>query len=49
MDMVHEDIKKDRADAKADEDSSQSEFDDFKKDSNKKMKSLKDHPASYVA
>jgi len=41
MDMVHEDIKKDRADAKADEDSSQSEFDDFKKDSNKKMKSLK--------
>jgi len=42
MDMVHEDIKKDRADAKADEDSSQNEFDDFKKDSNKKMKSLKD-------
>jgi chromosome segregation ATPase len=41
MEMVHEDIKKDRADAKADEDASQSEYDDFKKDSEDKMKSLK--------
>jgi len=41
MEMVRDDIKKDRKDAKADEDSSQSEFDDFKKDSEDKMKSLK--------
>merc|ERR1719482_2525823 len=40
MEMVHEDIVKDRADAKADEDSSQSEFDDFKADSESKMKAL---------
>ena len=31
--VFSEDIKKDRADAKSDEDASQSEFDDFKKDS----------------
>merc|ERR1719247_3927018 len=41
MDMVHEDIKKDRADAKSDEDASQKEFDNFKKDSEAKMKELK--------
>jgi len=40
MEMVHDDIVKDRADAKADEDASQSEFDDFEKESNKKMKQL---------
>merc|ERR550514_1384671 len=33
MEMVHEDIEKDRADAKADEDAAQKEFDAFKKDS----------------
>merc|ERR1719428_599794 len=42
MEMVHEDIVKDRADAKADEDSSQKEFDSFKKDSEAKMKDLMD-------
>merc|ERR1719352_594735 len=42
MEMVHEDIKKDRADAKADEDAAESEYQDFKKDSEDKMKSLKD-------
>jgi hypothetical protein len=41
MEMVAEDIKKDSADAKSDEDSSQKEFDNFKKDSEKKMKELK--------
>jgi len=41
MEMVHEDIKKDRADAKADEDASEKEFQNFKKDSEDKMKSLK--------
>jgi hypothetical protein len=41
MEMVHEDIVKDRADAKADEDSSQAEFDAFKKDSEDKMAELK--------
>merc|ERR1719265_983171 len=41
MEMVYEDIVKDRKDAKADEDSSQQEFDDFKKDSEDKMKALK--------
>jgi len=40
MEMVHEDIVKDRADAKADEDSSQAEFDAFKKDSEDKMAEL---------
>merc|ERR1719183_2054067 len=40
MEMVHDDIVKDRADAKADEDSSQKEFDAFKKDSEKQMKDL---------
>merc|ERR1719261_699992 len=40
MEMVHEDIVKDRKDAKADEDSAQSEFNDFKKDSEDKMKEL---------
>merc|ERR1719453_2292225 len=40
MEMVKEDIVKDRADAKADEDNSQKEFDNFKKDSEDKMKSL---------
>jgi len=46
MDMVHEDIVKDRADAKADEDSSQKEFNAFKKDSEDKMKSLKEERQS---
>merc|ERR1719238_2715957 len=41
MEMVHEDIKKDRADAKADEDAAEKEYQDFKKDSEEKMKSLK--------
>jgi len=41
MEMVEADIKKDRADAKADEDSAQTEFDNFKKDSEAKMKELK--------
>merc|ERR1719487_1575098 len=40
MEMVHEDIVKDRADAKADEDASQEEFDAFKKDSEDKMAAL---------
>jgi len=40
MEMVHEDIVKDRADAKADEDRSQAEYDAFKKDSEEKMKEL---------
>jgi len=40
MEMVHEDIKKDRADAKADEDSAEKEYQDFKKDSEDKIKSL---------
>jgi len=42
MEMVHEDIVKDRQDAKADEDASQQEFDDFKKDSKATMKKLKE-------
>jgi len=41
MEMVHDDIVKDRKDAKADEDNAQSEFDDFKTDSENKMKQLK--------
>jgi len=41
MEMVESDIKKDRADAQADEDSSLEEFNAFKKDSEDKMKSLK--------
>jgi hypothetical protein len=40
MEMVHEDIVKDRADAKADEDKSQAEYDAFKKDSEEKMAEL---------
>jgi hypothetical protein len=40
MEMVYEDIVKDRADAKADEDKSQAEYDAFKKDSEEKMESL---------
>merc|ERR1719198_2156406 len=40
MEMVEEDIKKDRADAKADEDAAQSEFDTFKGNCNKKMSEL---------
>merc|ERR1719446_564761 len=39
--MVHDDIVKDRNDAKADEDASQKEYDNFKTDSENKMKSLK--------
>jgi len=46
MEMVHEDIKKDRADAKADEDASEKEYQDFKKDSEEKMKSLKEQKES---
>merc|ERR1719473_1993785 len=38
MEMVYEDIVKDRKDAKADEDSAQKEYDEFKKDSENKMK-----------
>jgi len=41
MQMVYEDIVKDRSDAKADEDASQKEFNEFKKDSNDQMKALK--------
>merc|ERR1719473_1847560 len=41
MEMVHEDITKDRADAKADEDAAQEEFDSFKNDSEEHMKDLK--------
>merc|ERR1719215_1880376 len=40
MEMVHDDIVKDRADAKADEDASQKEFDDYKKDSEARTKEL---------
>merc|ERR1719215_940893 len=40
MEMVREDIIKDRADAKADEDASQTEFDNYKKDSEAKTKEL---------
>merc|ERR1719321_1660988 len=40
MDMAHNDIVQDRADAKADEDKSQAEYDAFKQDSEDKMKSL---------
>mmetsp|Transcript_89659 Transcript_89659/g.141549 ORF Transcript_89659/g.141549 Transcript_89659/m.141549 type:complete len:735 (+) Transcript_89659:54-2258(+) len=40
MEMVHEDIVKDRADAKADEDKAQAEYDAFKKDSETKMEEL---------
>merc|ERR1719408_1016032 len=40
MDMVREDILKDRADAKADEDAAQKEFDEFKKDSEEHIKEL---------
>jgi DNA repair exonuclease SbcCD ATPase subunit len=42
LEMVHEDIVKDRADAKADEDRSQAEYDAFKKDSEDKMEAIKD-------
>jgi len=41
MEMVKEDIEKDRADAKSDEDNSQKEYDSFKEDSEAKMKELK--------
>jgi septal ring factor EnvC (AmiA/AmiB activator) len=41
MEMVHEDIVKDRADAQADEDAALKEFNAFKKDSEAKMKELK--------
>jgi len=41
MEMVEDDIKKDRADAKADEDSSAKEFSEFKADSDKTFKDLK--------
>lgn len=40
LEMVHEDIVKDRGDAKADEDNAQAEFDAFKKDSEDKMAAL---------
>merc|ERR1719253_1733613 len=40
MEMVREDIVKDRTDAKADEDDAQKEYDSFKKDSETKMKEL---------
>jgi len=41
MEMVNEDIVKDRADAKADEDNAQKEFDAFKKDSEDHIAALK--------
>jgi len=41
MEMVENDIKKDRADATADEDSSAKEFSEFKTDSDKTFKDLK--------
>jgi len=41
MEMVEDDIKKDRADATADEDSSAKEFSEFKTDSDKTFKDLK--------
>jgi len=41
MEMVYEDIVKDRNDAKADEDAAQKEFDNFKTDSEDNMKALK--------
>merc|ERR1719174_754558 len=41
MEMVYEDIVRDRKDAKADEATAQSEFDAFKKDSEAHMKALK--------
>jgi hypothetical protein len=41
MEMVRDDIIKDRKDAKADEDAANKEFNSFKKDSEDKMKSLK--------
>jgi len=40
MEMVHEDIVKDRADAKADENKSQAEYDAFKQDTEDHMKAL---------
>jgi len=40
MEMVHEDIVKDRKDAQADEDKSQEEYDAFKADSEEHMKQL---------
>jgi len=40
LSMVHEDIIKDQASAKADEDKAQTEFDKFKKDSEDQMKEL---------
>merc|ERR1719440_571270 len=46
MDMVREDILKDRADAKADEDAAAKEFAAFKKDSEEKMKALKKDEAA---
>jgi len=41
LDMVHKDIVKDRNTAKAEEDASQKEYDEFKKDSLAQMKDLK--------
>jgi len=41
MDMVKEDILKDQATAKSEEDAAQKEFDEFEKDSNLKIKNLK--------
>merc|ERR1719401_2564993 len=46
MEMVHEDIVRDRADAKADEDASQKEYDAFKDDSEKHMQALMDEKES---
>jgi len=42
LDMIHEDINKDRSTAKAEEDASKKEYDEFKGDSEKQMKSLTD-------
>merc|ERR1719163_606875 len=42
MEMVHEDIVKDRKDAQEDEDKAQEEYDHFKEDSEEHMKDLKD-------
>jgi chromosome segregation ATPase len=46
LDMIHEDILKDRSKAKAEEDDAQSKFDAFKKDSEAEIKSLAEEISS---
>jgi FtsZ-binding cell division protein ZapB len=43
LEMIHEDIEKDRHDAKADEDAAEEEYQAFKKDSEEKMADIKAH------